>query len=143
KSIGAMLPEHIRRKLHAAVGHILAENGAAGLEDAVAIAEHLLHGQTGEDAVDAAVVAGERLEITFGYDRAIDLYRRAYALTARDDVKALLEARLCELERLVGDYAAALVNAGKLRARKPDAEAVRRVAQLHVLRDELQPALAA
>src|SRR5205807_9708825 len=99
--------------------------------------------QTGEDAVDAAIVAGERLEITFGYDRAVDLYRRAYSLTARDEVKALLEARLCELERLVGDYAAALVNAGKLRARRPDAAAVRRVAQLHVLRDELDLGLGA
>jgi DNA-binding NtrC family response regulator/tetratricopeptide (TPR) repeat protein len=141
EAVGAALPEHIRRRLHAAVGHLLSETGAAGLEDAVAVAEHLLRAQTGEDAVDAAVLAGERLEITFGYDRAIDLYRRAYLQTARDDVKALLEARLCELERLVGDYGAALANAEKLRARKPDAESVRRVAQLHVLRDELDLAL--
>jgi DNA-binding NtrC family response regulator len=143
ESIGRTLPDEVRRPLHAAVGRILAEHGAAGLEDAVALAEHLLHGRTGEDAVDAAVIAGERLEITFGYDRAIDLYRRAWTLTRRDEIQAVLEARLCELERLVGDYAAALQNAERLRQRRPDAEAVRRVAQLHVLRDELEPALAA
>ena len=41
----------------------------------------------------------------------------------RDEVRAPLEARLCELERLVGDYAAALENAERLRRRKPDAAA--------------------
>ncbi len=143
ESIDRTLAESVRRPLDAAVGWLLGEGGAVGLEDAVAIAEHLLRGQTGEDAVDAAVTAGERLEITFGYDRAIDLYRRAYLQTARDEVKALLEMRLCELERLVGDYSAALQNAERLRRRKPDAEAIRRVAQLHVLRDELELALAA
>jgi DNA-binding NtrC family response regulator/tetratricopeptide (TPR) repeat protein len=143
QAISAMLADPIRRRLHASVGKLLSQSGASGLEDAVAVAEHLLRGQTGEDAVDAAVLAGERLEITFGYDRAIDLYRRAWTLTARDEVKALLETRLCELERLVGDYASALMNAGRLKARRPDAAAVRRVAQLHVLRDELDAGLRA
>src|SRR5581483_3463502 len=99
----------IRRTLHAVAGRLMRQASAPGREscdDCVAVAEHLLRGAVGEDAVDAAIVAGERLEITFGYDRAIDLYRRAYATTTRDDVRALVEARLCELERLVGDYAA-------------------------------------
>jgi DNA-binding NtrC family response regulator len=143
EAISAMLADPTRRRLHASVGKLLSEGGASGLEDTVAVAEHLLRGQTGEDAVDAAVLAGERLEITFGYDRAIDLYRRAWTLTARDEVKALLEARLCELERLVGDYASALVNAGRLKARRPDGAAIRRIAQLHVLRDELDAGLSA
>ncbi|HZS39808.1 MAG TPA: sigma 54-interacting transcriptional regulator [Polyangia bacterium] len=136
----------IRRTLHAVAGRLMRQASAPGREscdDCVAVAEHLLRGAVGEDAVDAAIVAGERLEITFGYDRAIDLYRRAYATTTRDDVRALVEARLCELERLVGDYAAALENAERLRRRQPDAAAHRRIAQLHVLRDELDLALGA
>ncbi len=140
-----------RRKLHAAAGRLLAANanGAAtsgtreGAADLVALAEHLLRGAAGEAAVDAALAAGERLEITYGYDRAIDLYRRAHATTTRDDVRARLEGHLCDLERLVGDYAAALENAERLRRRQPDAAAHRRLAQLHVLRDELDLALAA
>jgi DNA-binding NtrC family response regulator len=128
-----------RRRLHAAAGRLLADGGS----DPLAIAEHLLRGAAGEDAVDAAIAAGERLEITFGYDRAIDLYRRAWSVTTREDVHALLEARLCELERLAGDYAAALENAERLRRRRPDAAAFRRIAQLHVLRDEIVLALEA
>jgi tetratricopeptide (TPR) repeat protein len=145
EAIYAALPEGTRRRLHAEAGRALAAASrmTGGFEETVAIAEHLLRGATGEDAVDAAVAAGEHLEITFGYDRAIDLYRRAYAMTTRDDVRALLEARLCELERLVGDYAAALANAERLQRRRRDAEAARRIAQLRVLRDELTEALAA
>jgi DNA-binding NtrC family response regulator/tetratricopeptide (TPR) repeat protein len=134
----------VRRRLHAAAGRLLAQPGdALSSDETVAMAEHLLRGAAGEDAVDAALTAGERLEITYGYDRAIDLYRRAHATTTRDEVRALLEARLCELERLVGDYAAALENAERLRRRQPDAAAHRRLAQLHVLRDELELALEA
>jgi DNA-binding NtrC family response regulator/predicted ATPase len=134
-----------RRRLHASAGTLLrAGLGAdAPADELVAVAEHLLRGAAGEDAVDAALAAGERLEITYGYDRAIDLYRRGWATTLRDDVRAQLEARLCDLERLVGDYSAALENAERLRRRHADAAAYRRLAQLHVLRDELDLGLEA
>ena len=135
-----------RRRLHAAAGRLCEQRAADGeltCEDAVVLAEHLLRGAAGERAVDAALQAGERLEMTFGYDRALDLYRRAHATTTREELRATLDARLCELERLVGDYAAALESAERLRRRHPDAAAHRRVAQLHVLRDELDLALAA
>jgi transcriptional regulator with GAF, ATPase, and Fis domain len=145
ESIYRRLDDRQRRRLHASTGKLLATGLGpdAPSDDLVAVAEHLLRGAVGEEAVEAALAAGERLEITYGYDRAIDLYRRAHATTTRDEVRALVEARLCELERLVGDYAAALENAERLRRRKADAAAHRRLAQLHVLRDELDLALAA
>jgi transcriptional regulator with GAF, ATPase, and Fis domain len=125
----------LRARLHLAAGRALAD-------DQVAAAEHLLRASAGEEAVDAALSAGERLEIAFGYERAIDLYRRAHALTVRDHVRALLEERLYELERLTGNYAAALADAERLRARNPqDAVAHRRVAELHVLGDACARAL--
>jgi DNA-binding NtrC family response regulator len=143
EAIYASLDEGRRRQLHLAVGRHLQAQRGLGSDEAVAIAEHLLRGAAGEEAVDATIVAGDRLELTFGYDRAIDLYRRAHAMTSRDGVRAILEARLCELERLVGDYGAALESAERLRRRSPDAAAHRRIAQLHVLRDEFTLALAA
>jgi len=139
------LDERKRRRLHAAAGSLLSCTllADAPSDDLVAVAEHLLRGAVGEPAVQAALAAGERLEITYGYDRAIDLYRRAHATTTRDDVRAVIEARLCELQRLVGDYGAALENAESLRRRNADAAAQRRLAQLHVLRDELDLGLRA
>jgi DNA-binding NtrC family response regulator/predicted ATPase len=143
EAIYRALDEALRRRLHGAAGRLLGKRDA----DGVAIAEHLLRGAAGEEAVDAALAAGEKLELTFGYDRAIDLYRRSWATTTRDEVRALIEARLCELERLVGDYAAALENGERLRRRHKgtveEAASHRRVAQLHVLRDELDLALGA
>jgi transcriptional regulator with GAF, ATPase, and Fis domain/tetratricopeptide (TPR) repeat protein len=133
-----------RARLHAQVGRALKAMADGGKsEDPVAIAEHLLRGAAGEEAVEAALKAGERLEITFGYDRAIDLYRRAHAMTTRDDVRGQLDARLCELQRLTGDYVGALESAERLRRRLPDAAAHRRIAELHVLRDEFELALLA
>jgi DNA-binding NtrC family response regulator/tetratricopeptide (TPR) repeat protein len=145
QAIYRRLDERTRRRLHASAGRLLASSLStdAPSDDLVAVAEHLLRGAVGEEAVQAALAAGERLEITYGYDRAIDLYRRAHATTTRDEVRATVEARLCELERLVGDYGAALESAERLRRRKADAAAHRRLAQLHVLRDELDLALAA
>ncbi|MSP59666.1 MAG: tetratricopeptide repeat protein [Myxococcales bacterium] len=124
-----------RRLLHAQVGRFLAERGDEA--DVVAAAEHLCRGGAGEVAVDAALTAGERLELTFGYDRALALYGRAHALTTRDDMREELERRSVELGRLTGDYAGALENAERLRWRAPnDASVHRRIGQLHLLRDE-------
>ncbi len=131
-----------RTLLHAQVGRLLRERGDDA--DLVTAAEHLTRGGAGEVAVDAALAAGERLELTFGYDRAIALYKRAHALTARDGERAELERRLCELRRATGDYAGALEDAERLRRRTPDdAAAHRRIGQIHLLRDEFGKARAA
>jgi len=131
-----------RQALEVRAGRMLLARAADAPVDAlVAAAEHLLRGGAGEEAVDVAVAAGERLEITFGYDRAIDLYRRAIAVTAREELVAALEVRLAELERLVGDFDAALAHAESSRRRNPDAAAHRRVAEVLVARDEIELAL--
>ncbi len=149
------LDEGERARLHARIGRFLlgsapANGGADGAvriqaddADVVAAAEHLCRGGAGDEAVAAALVAGERLSITFGYDRAIALYRLAWAL-ACDAERAELERRMVELKRLVGDYAGALEDAERLRQRSPeDPEAWRRIGQLHLLRDEFSAARAA
>jgi DNA-binding NtrC family response regulator len=131
-----------RTMLHAVVGRLLSERGDEA--DLVAAAEHLGRGGAGELAVDAALAAGERLELTFGYDRAIALYRRAHVLTTRDEARAELERRMVELKRLTGDYAGALDDAERLRRRTPEEpSAHRRIGQLHLLRDEFGKARAA
>jgi DNA-binding NtrC family response regulator/tetratricopeptide (TPR) repeat protein len=138
----ARLSPAARQTLEVRAGRmLLARAGDAPVDALVAAAEHLLRGGAGEEAVDVAVAAGERLEITFGYDRAIDLYRRAIAVTAREEVIAALEVRLAELERLVGDFDAALAHAESSRRRRPDAAAHRRVAEVLVARDEIELAL--
>jgi DNA-binding NtrC family response regulator/tetratricopeptide (TPR) repeat protein len=117
----------------------------------VRIAEHLLRGGAGAPAIEAALRAVDALELTYGYDRAIDLLRRAravaVALGAEDGSEpneaSEIDARLYELERAVGDYDSALATARRLEAFRPDAAARRRIAALLVLRDELEPGLAA
>ena len=131
------------RRLHARAGYLLSMRRRAGTDDAVTIAEHLLRGSAGETAVDAALEAGQRLELSFAYDRAVDLYRRAHAVTSRAEIAVILDERLAELLRMVGDYEGALVHAERLRRAVRDSASHRRVAQLHVLRDELDLALQA
>jgi DNA-binding NtrC family response regulator/tetratricopeptide (TPR) repeat protein len=144
-AIARLLAPAAARRLHANAGRLLASSipEEAHADELVRVAEHLLRGATGEEAVAAALRAGERLELTCAYDRAIDLYRRAHATTTHDPVRADLELRLVELERLTGDYGAALESAERLRRRRDDAAARRRIAELHLLRDELDLALAA
>ena len=132
----AALDEPTRRRLHLAAGRALAS------DDVVRAADHLVRAGAGEEAVDAALVAGERLERACGYDRAIELYRGAAALTARPRVAERLDERLCELLRVVGDFSQARVHAERLRARAPaDAACHRRLAELLILGDDLAAAL--
>jgi DNA-binding NtrC family response regulator/tetratricopeptide (TPR) repeat protein len=149
EAIYALVADAERAALHLRAGLRLASEGREDLDDLrwrVRVAEHLLRGGAGAAAVESALRAAEALEATYGYDRAIDLLRRASsaaAALADDDTVAAIDDRLCELERAVGDYDAALATAQRLQARRPAAAAARRVAALLVLRDELEPGLAA
>jgi DNA-binding NtrC family response regulator/tetratricopeptide (TPR) repeat protein len=140
-AIYGSIDESERIVLHATIGRHL--RSLDGDEDPAVIAEHLLRGAAGEEAVEAALEACERLELTFGFERAIELYRRAHAMTMREPLRSHIEGRLCQLERLVGDFAAALETAEQLRRRNPDAAAHRRLAEIHVLRDEVDLAIEA
>ncbi len=142
ETIYSLLANDERVALHRAVGAWFAEQGRDDLLDRVRIAEHLLRGGA-PTAVEAALHAADALELTYGYDRAIDLLRRARVVTPASGPIAIIDGRLCELERLVGDYDAALATAERIEAREPGAAARRRVAALHVVRDELDLALAA
>ncbi|MGZ3443523.1 MAG: hypothetical protein ACXVDD_28570, partial [Polyangia bacterium] len=134
----AALDEATQRRLHLAAGRALAS------EDVVRAADHLLRAGAGEEAVDAALAAGDRLERACGHERAIELYRGAAARTTRPQVAARLDERLCALLRATGDFAAARVHAERLRAGAPaDGAAHRRVAELYVLEDRCDAALAA
>ena len=151
EAIYALVADVDRAALHLRAGLWLAQHGRDDLLDRVRVAEHLLRGGAGTVAVDAAVRAADALELTYGYDRAIDLLRRArtaaVAITgeaaAVTEPVATIDARLCELERAVGDYDAALATARRMEAHRSDAAARRRIASLLVLRDELEPALEA
>ena len=135
-----VLPEAEITRLHLVVGEALA---AVGDSDAAACAEHLLRGGAGEVGVDQALLAAEQLELAYAYDRAADLYERALAVTARDDVRAGLRDRLCELYELVGEYGRALEHAAALQQHAPTSAAVaRRIGHLHVVRGDLPAARA-
>ncbi|MEO6952214.1 MAG: sigma-54 dependent transcriptional regulator [Polyangia bacterium] len=149
-AIYALIPDAERVPLHLAVGHWLQIHGRDELLDRVRIAEHLLRGGAGRPAVEAALRAVEALELTYGYDRAVELLRRARAAavglggaSGHPLALAPIDERLCELERFVGDYEAALATARRLEAVAPGASARRRIAELHILRDELDLGLAA
>jgi DNA-binding NtrC family response regulator len=152
EAIYALLSDETRAELHLRAGRHLAANGRDELLDRVRVAEHLLRGGAGAPAVDAALRAADALELTYGYDRAIDLLRRArtsaLGLTIDADGRngqtvVDIDARLYELERAVGDYDAALASARRMEDHAPDAASRRRVASLHLLRDEIDPALEA
>ena len=150
EAIYALVPDTERATLHLAVGRWLSGHGGDELTNRVRIAEHLLRGGGGRAAIEAALRAVEALELTFGYDRAVDLLRRARAAAVQLGgasghplALAAIDARLCELERFVGDYDAALATAQRLDAAAPGPSARRRIAELHILRDELDLALAA
>ena len=150
EAIYALVPDADRAPLHLTIGRWLQTHGRDELLDRVRIAEHLLRGGAGRPAVEAALRAVEALELTYGYDRAVDLLRRARAAAvglggASGHPLALvpIDERLCELERFVGDYEAALGTARRLEAATPGGSARRRIAELHILRDELDLALVA
>jgi len=133
---GAIDDEH-RRRLHASIGDHLGSMGEHELESC---ADHLLksgreHG--GERAVEAAVAAGQRLEISCSLEKAADLYERALELTDDTALGLDLTRRLCDLLELTGHIDRALVHAESLRKDRPDdAEADLRVAHLHLLKND-------
>ncbi len=148
ESIYATADDVLRAELHLRTGRRLAARGRDHLLDRVRVAEHLLRGGAGADAVAAALRAVDALELTYGYDRAVDLLRRARTAALGiatdapgDESVAHIDDRLYELERAVGDYDAALATAQRIAGRRGDAVSRRRLAAVQVLRDELEPAL--
>jgi DNA-binding NtrC family response regulator/tetratricopeptide (TPR) repeat protein len=127
-----------RRTLHDRIGEELQSQG-----DDVGAAEHLLSGTGGLPAAEAAVRAGEQLEIAFAYERAIDLYDRALRHAEGHALEGALEERLCELLELTGAYDRAVGLAERLRSARPGAaHLTRRVGHLHLLRGDLPAARA-
>ena len=141
-AIAAATPENERIALHRALGEAL----LAGLEsgdDPAACAEHLLEGQAGDRAVEVALTAGEALERSFAYERAIALYTRAAAVAragTRTEIVQALEERLADLYELIGDYGRALDVVGRIADRQPSPQALGRVGHLHLLRGDLAAA---
>ena len=123
-----------RRQLHARVGEFLAGLGEHELESS---ADHLLRAGRdlgGARAVQAAVDAGQRLEISCSLEKAADLYERALALTDDPSLAHDLTRRLCELLEVTGHIDRALDHARRLLKLQPDdVEVELRIAHLHLL----------
>jgi len=116
-------------QLHASIGRELLGQG-----DEICAAEHLLQGDgDGQHAAEVAVQAGERLEIAFAYDRAIDLYERAIARVESTELLHELEERLCDLLELTGEYERAVALTDRLAERRPnEPRLARRIGHLHL-----------
>src|SRR5215468_10722627 len=132
----ASMSELEKIALHRGLGAALLA-GLEGGDDPVACAEHLLEGQAGDRAVEVALVAGEALERSFAYERAIALYGRALVATSRPDVVEALEDRLADLFQIVGDYSRALDVVGRMAARHQRPTVLARIGHLHLLRGDL------
>jgi len=126
-------------QLHASIGRELLSQG-----DDVCAAEHLLQGdQDGQHAAEVAVQAGERLEIAFAYDRAIDLYERAIGRVEDTALLHELEERLCDLLELTGEYERAVTLTERLAERSPgEPRLSRRIGHLHLQQGDFSQAKA-
>ena len=127
----------LRCCLHARIGDYLADLGEAELESC---ADHLLrsgpvHG--GQRAVEVAVAAGQRLEISCSLEKAADLYERALPMTDDSGLELELTRKLCDLLEVTGHIDRALVHAEQLRHELPDDAGVElRVAHLFLLKND-------
>ena len=136
RSVYEQLERGERRELHASVGYYL-HGDETELE---ACAEHLLLGHCGQDAVDAALAAAQRLEISFCLERAADLYERALSL-AKPETHAELLRALCSLYENMAQLDRALEIAEQLSKAAPsDLEAILRVAHLRLRRGDFSAA---
>ncbi|MDY0000577.1 MAG: sigma 54-interacting transcriptional regulator [Polyangia bacterium] len=123
--------------LHQRAGEELLRRG-----DDVCAAEHLLLGTGGADTADVVLRAGERLEVAFAYERAIDLYERAIEHAPPRALAQELEDRLCDLLELTGEYERAVCLTGRLIERNPaDPTLVRRLGQLHLQQGDFTAAM--
>ncbi|MFH2006327.1 MAG: sigma 54-interacting transcriptional regulator [bacterium] len=117
-----------RQQIHRAIGHEMLELG-----EEVCAAEHLLNVEGEAQAAEVALRAGERLEIAFAYDRAIDLYERAIARSLDRALRHELEERLCDLLELTGEYERAVSLTERLEERSPESATLqRRIGHLHL-----------
>jgi DNA-binding NtrC family response regulator/tetratricopeptide (TPR) repeat protein len=134
--IGELKEEDLRQH-HATIGRELLNQG-----DEICAAEHLLQGDSdGQHAAEVAAQAGERLEIAFAYDRAIDLYERAIALDQEIELRHELEERLCDLLELTGEYERAVALTERLAERSPGVPRLsRRIGHLHLQQGDFSQA---
>ena len=124
----------LRCSLHAAMGDYLERLGDEELESC---AEHLLKSgeQGGERAVEKAVTAGQRLEISCSLERAASLYEQALALTGDPALTLELTRKLSTMHEITGRVDRALQYAEMLRQQLPgDVEVELRIAHLHLLK---------
>ncbi len=134
--VGELKEEELRQH-HATIGRELLSQG-----DEVCAAEHLLQGdQDGQHASEVAIAAGERLEIAFAYDRAIDLYERAIARDQDTELRHELEEHLCDLLELTGEYERAVTLTERLAERSPhEPRLARRIGHLHLQQGDFSQA---
>ncbi len=134
--IQEMASEELSR-LHSIIGQDLLARG-----DDVSAAEHLLQGVgDAQRAAEVALQAGERLEIAFAYDRAIDLYERASDRLDECDLLHDLQERLCHLLELTGEYERAIELTARLAERSPvEPRLVRHMGHLHLQQGDFSQA---
>lgn len=133
------LPDDRRRQLHLAAGREILSTG-----ESVPAAEHLLAGdEKPEDVAKVVLEAGERLELAFAYERAINLYERLRVALPQDAPQGQeVDERLCDLLELTGDYRGAVVMASRLAERLPeDGSLMRRVGHLYLQQGDFSRAL--
>ncbi|MFH1129999.1 MAG: sigma 54-interacting transcriptional regulator [Pseudomonadota bacterium] len=125
------IPKQDREKLHTKVGLLLQERGAE--HDVEACAEHLLRGNCKSLAFEIAKKAGQRLETSFCYERAADLYERVLDFLNPDAEQELRE-KLCAIYEITGQLDRAIRHAERLLHNSPNKlNATLRIAHLHLL----------
>jgi len=131
------LSDSERRVLHGEIGAYLESRGEREME---ACAHHLLRGGDERRAVEVALEAGQRLERSFCFERAAELYERALELRSAaitEETFTILTDRLCATYEVTGELDQALEHARRARARRPeDPERALRIAHLHLVRGD-------
>jgi tetratricopeptide (TPR) repeat protein len=124
-----------------AFSHALADVGAPALpvEALDQYAEHLLRANAGEQAVAAALAAGQQLEIMFCHERAAELYERALEQAPGSRKLQLLRV-LVEVYQRTTKLDRAIELAERIEKLEPTPRATLRRAQLHLLKGDLSTA---
>ena len=136
------IPADQRAELHRQLAAHLQRTG--GDRELEARAEHLLSAGDGDEAVELCMEAGQRLEISLSFSRAIELYERALPRCQREDQRIALLDKLCTLHEMTGKLDAALAHVGALARLMPgDVGVALRKASLHLMGSDHAAAAAA
>ncbi len=136
------LPVQERKRLHQAIGQTLEERATDAGDQLLAF--HFLEGSEPSRGVPYALLASERLLVTFAYGSAAQLIRRALPHTGSDEQRFSLLSQLVEAEHARGQLAKALDAAQQMRALASPAQlptVLRKVGELLAGRGEHKAAL--